>query len=65
MLTTKWTKATASNSGGNCVQARRTSGGVEVSDSKEPAGPVLSYTDAEWTAFLDGARKGEFDLSTV
>jgi hypothetical protein len=22
---------------------------------------ILSYTAAEWLAFLDGARKGEFD----
>ena len=36
--------------------------GVAVRDSKDPNGPVLHYTDAEWRAFLHGARNGEFDL---
>jgi hypothetical protein len=34
---------------------------VAVRDSKNPNGPVLNYTTAEWRAFLDGAKKGEFD----
>jgi hypothetical protein len=34
---------------------------VAVRDSKHPNGPVLTYTAAEWYAFLDGAKKGEFD----
>jgi hypothetical protein len=32
-----------------------------VGDSKNPGGPILSYTLAEWDAFLDGAKQGEFD----
>jgi hypothetical protein len=32
-----------------------------VRDSKHPDGPVLTFTAAEWAAWLDGARKGEFD----
>jgi Domain of unknown function (DUF397) len=28
----------------------------------DPAGRVLVYDRIEWTSFLDGARKGEFDL---
>jgi hypothetical protein len=34
---------------------------VAVRDSKNPSGPVLTYTPREWDAFLDGAKKGEFD----
>ena len=30
-------------------------------DSKDPAGPVLTFTRAEWRAFLGGMRGGEFD----
>jgi hypothetical protein len=30
-------------------------------DSKDPDGPILLYTGAEFTAFLEGARKGDFD----
>lgn len=28
----------------------------------DPAGRVLVYDRAEWACFLDGARRGEFDL---
>jgi hypothetical protein len=73
-----WVKAAASNSTGNCLEARWThasassigdcvevqaaDGGVLVRDSKDPHGPVLEFTESEWRAFLDGAKKGEFDL---
>jgi hypothetical protein len=36
-------------------------GRVAVRDSKEPTGPALLFTAAEWSAFVDGARSGEFD----
>jgi hypothetical protein len=35
---------------------------VLVRHSLNPAGPVLSFSYAEWKAFLTGARSGEFDL---
>lgn len=35
---------------------------VQVRDSKDPDGPVLSFTAAEWGAFVLGAKDGEFDL---
>jgi hypothetical protein len=34
---------------------------VAIRDSKDPSGPVLVYTPAEWHAFLHGAKTGEFD----
>ena len=49
------------SSGGGCVQVARRSGLVMVADSKHPGGPALSYTIQEWDAFLDGAKRGEFD----
>lgn len=45
----------------NCVQVARRDGMIMIADSKHPGGPVLSYTPQEWDAFLDGAKKGEFD----
>jgi len=59
-----WRKAAASGSnGGQCVEVMITDRAVKVRDSKDAAaGPVHVYTHAEWTAFLDGAKKGEFDL---
>jgi hypothetical protein len=59
----KWVKASASNGNGNCVEVMATGAQVRVRDSKaKGAGPELVYTHTEWTAFLDGAAKGEFDL---
>jgi hypothetical protein len=58
---TPWIKASASDSGGQCVEMRRHDGLVEVRDSKDPRGPVLKFRAAEFAAWLDGARSGEFD----
>jgi hypothetical protein len=55
-----WRKAVKSSTGG-CVQVGRRDDVIMVADSKNPGGPVLSYTLKEWDAFLDGAKKGEFD----
>ena len=55
-----WRKASASNTG-NCVELAPSGDGVLVRDSKDPQGPWLRYTGAEFRAFLDGAKKGEFD----
>jgi hypothetical protein len=58
----RWIKSSRSFANGNCVQAARLPGGqIGVRDSKEPHGPVLRFTPAEWDAFLAGARRGEFD----
>lgn len=45
----------------NCVEVGQCDCGVKVRDSKDPTGPVLTFTRAEWDAFLAGARDGEFD----
>lgn len=48
-----WRKSTFSSSnGGNCVEvARNLAGIVAVRDSKDPAGPALIFTPADWEAF--------------
>jgi hypothetical protein len=58
-----WRKAKASDSNGSCLEvAAHPDGGRCVRDSKNRGGgPILHFTAAEWTAFLDGARNGEFD----
>ena len=61
---TPWIKASASASGGECVEMRRHSDVIEVRDSKDRGGPVLRFTPAEFAAWLDGVRKGEFDHLT-
>ena len=49
------------SAGGNCVQVRPDSGMIVVGNTRFPEGPFISYTHDEWAAFLDGAKKGEFD----
>jgi hypothetical protein len=56
-----WYKAQASTAHGQCVQVARTGGKVVIRDSKNPDGAVLVYTRAEFSAFLEGVRNGEFD----
>lgn len=36
----------------NCVQARAAAGAVQVRDSKNPEGGILSFAPAAWEAFL-------------
>lgn len=34
---------------------------VVMRDGKRPNGPVLYFTEAEWEAFVEGVKNGEFD----
>ena len=59
-----WRKSSYSEGGGECVETavlpdRR----VALRDSKQPDGAILLYTAAEWSAFVKGAKAGEFDLA--
>jgi hypothetical protein len=55
-----WRKATASGANGCVEVAPLPDGGVAIRDSKDPAGPVLSFTRHEWLSFLDGLHRGDF-----
>lgn len=46
----------------NCVEVAYVDGAIAVRDSKDPAGPALLFTQAEWDAFVGGAKDGEFDV---
>jgi hypothetical protein len=49
-----WRKSTYSGSnGGGCLEVAHTPGpAVAVRDSKDPDGPRLAFTPADWQAFL-------------
>jgi hypothetical protein len=58
----RWQKSWHSNPNGECVElAALPSGEIAMRNSRFPAGPILLYTQAEITAFLAGAKDGEFD----
>jgi hypothetical protein len=67
MRINQWHKASASNGGTNCVEVMETDEGFLVRDTKDGGqGAVLSFTHAEWEAFLAGVNLGEFDpIETV
>jgi len=60
---TVWRKSLASGTGGDCVEVAFTGESVLLRNSREPQGPLLSFSHSEWIAFLAGVRDGEFDLT--
>jgi len=63
VISQEWKKSSKSGgNGGECVEVRRHDETIQVRDSKDPTGPILQFTAAEWMAFVGGARDGEFDV---
>jgi Domain of unknown function (DUF397) len=59
-----WRTSARSAPGGQQVEvATGLPGGfIAVRDSRDPGGPALIFTPAEWDAFVGGVRDGEFDV---
>jgi hypothetical protein len=57
-----WITSRACNNSA-CVQVAHLPGGlVALRDSKDTTKPAHVFDRDEWTAFLSGAKNGEFDL---
>jgi hypothetical protein len=42
--------------------AKAGASGYLIRDSKNPAGPVLSFSKMEWDVFVAGVRAGDFEF---
>ncbi|MFF4413093.1 DUF397 domain-containing protein [Streptosporangium sp. NPDC001559] len=58
-----WRKSSLSSAeGGNCVEvATNFPDLVAVRDSKDPSGPALAFTPAQWRSFIGRVNTGAFD----
>jgi Domain of unknown function (DUF397) len=58
-----WHKSSFSNLNGSCVEiAPLRPDRIGIRDTKDNgAGPVLIFTRPEWSAFIAGAKEGQFD----
>ncbi|MEU7571364.1 DUF397 domain-containing protein [Micromonospora sp. NPDC049240] len=54
MTTARWRKSSYSGNEGNCVEvADNLPGVVGVRDSKDVAGPSLTFSSAHWNSFVE------------
>ncbi|MDQ3886817.1 MAG: DUF397 domain-containing protein [Actinomycetota bacterium] len=56
-----WQKSGVSEAA-ECVEILHIRQHVWVRDSKDPLGPALGFTREEWTVFLVGVQRSEFNL---
>lgn len=57
-----WRKASYSQGESACVEIAEAGGWIGVRDSKlGDASPILTFTPAEFAAFRNGVKTGEFD----
>lgn len=58
-----WNKSSHSTANGHCVETATGCGQVHVRDSKDPGGPVLTFSAQAWAAFTAGAKAGKYAVA--
>ncbi len=56
-----WRKSSHSGGGNDCVEIAMIHKHAAVRDSKNPAGPRLEFSSAQWTRFIDQASDRSAD----
>jgi hypothetical protein len=58
-----WRKSTRSNNGGACAEVATNLPGIAaIRDSKDPDGPVLIFSTADWQAFIRRLKSQHPDI---
>ena len=57
-----WVRSRACSSDGCVEVAHLADGSVAVRDSKDAGKPAQVFNQEEWSAFITGVKRGEFDL---
>ncbi|MFY1635085.1 DUF397 domain-containing protein [Solwaraspora sp. WMMB335] len=60
-LDSQWRTSSRSGHNGACVEARYADHTAQVRDSKDQAGPVLSFTPAQWIGFVQEIKTGKLE----
>jgi hypothetical protein len=55
----QWRKSKRCSSSA-CIEVAKVAGDYLIRDSKDPDGSVLTFSEQEWTAFVEGVADGEF-----
>jgi hypothetical protein len=57
----RWFKSSRSAANGNCVETAFIDGKIAVRDSKDPEGPMLSFSPGAWSGFVADIHEGHYD----
>lgn len=61
--TPAWLKSSRSTGNGACVEVKSPAvSSVVVRDSKDPQGPVLTFSPEAWSTFVGDVDRGSYDL---